>query len=83
MPNERYLAPKPGASALSALFYGRMKVQEVKCSEMEDALCISACTLRKYLQHPDGAPLNLLKKICKYLGISKSEFCMAMEWRTV
>lgn len=77
----RYLAPPPGKSALSALFYGELKRREVKCYEIEVKLGVSPNTLRKWLQHPEDAPLKRLIQIAKILGIDKTKFCQTMAWK--
>lgn len=80
MPNVRYLSPPPGVSEVSRLFYGEMKAQNIKCYEMEQKIGCASNTLRKWLQHPEDAPLKVLIQICKILGISKTRFCTAFGW---
>lgn len=81
VPNERYLQPRPGGSAFSALLYGELKRQGVKFYELVAETGISDSAMRKYFQFPETAPLGRLIAICKRLGISKSVFCQTIEWR--
>lgn len=80
VPEIRYLAPKPGSSPLSKLFYGEMGAARVKCYEMESRLGCSPQTLRRWLQHPEQAGMDKVMQIAKCLGISKSRVCEAWKW---
>lgn len=80
MDKNRYLAPKPGGSELSKLFYGEMKAQRIKCYAMEAQFGVSPTTLRRWLQHPEDAGMDKVQKIAQFLGISKKRICEAWKW---
>ena len=79
VPRTRYLAPEPGDSELSVLFYGMMKQNGVRCYEIEQKLGAAPATVRKWLRHPEEAPLGKLILLCKMLGISRSKFLLTVE----
>ena len=80
MQNTRYLAPPPGDTKLSELFYGKLKTSGKKCYDLEAATGLSGATIRKILRHPERVSMDKMKYLAKKIGVSKSEFCQALEW---
>lgn len=69
-----------GATPLSALLYGSMKANGVRCYEIESKLGVSATTLRKWLKEPEQAGMDNVRKIAVIIGLSKTEVCNAWKW---
>lgn len=80
MSKTRYLSPPPGNSKMSELLYGKLKTSGKKCYQIEAELNVSATTLRKALKHPESVNMDMLRSVAKKLNVTKSEFCMALDW---
>lgn len=67
-------------SGISPLFYGEMKRQQIKCYELESVLGASPNTVRRWLRYPEHAPMSVVVRIAKILGISKTTLCQNWRW---
>lgn len=66
-------------SALSVLFYGRMKREGITTKQLSETMSASTNTVRKWLNNPEEMPLGVLLLMAKAIGIRRRELWAAIE----